>query len=83
MNLKNKVLIFLLMIVAFPAWAQQANDTVLSLPTATQITMQNNYDIQIAKNNIRIAENNAGILNSGYLPALVFQQQHRSYLYNR
>ena len=71
MNMKNRVFILFLMIAASPAWAQQTNDTILSLPVATQITMQNNYDIQIAKNNIRIAENNAGILNSGYLPALV------------
>ena len=33
--------------------------------------MQNNHDIRIAKNIARIAENNAGILNSGYLPSLV------------
>lgn len=71
MNTINRVLIFFLTIVALPTWAQQANDTILSLPFATQITMQNNYNIQIAKNNIRIAENNAAVLNSGYLPALV------------
>ena len=71
MNTTNKILIILLLIVASPARGQADVDSVLSLPKAVQITMSRNYDIQIARNNIRIAENNAGILNSGYLPALV------------
>jgi outer membrane protein TolC len=71
MSTKNSVFLFLMMIVAAPLVAQQNNDTILSLSDAAQITMGNNHDIRIAKNNIRIAENNAGVLNSGYLPSLV------------
>ncbi|MCF6341333.1 MAG: TolC family protein [Bacteroidales bacterium] len=71
MNSINRVLIILFMIAAFPAVGQSVPDSVLSLPKAVQITMQRNYDIRIAKNNIRIAENNAGVLNTGYLPQLV------------
>ena len=37
---------------------------------AVELALQQNFDIQIANNNVEIAENNAGILNSGYLPSL-------------
>jgi len=70
-SMKNKIFLLLIMIVAAPVLAQETNDTILSLSGAARIAMDNNYNILIAKNNIRIAENNAGILNSGYLPALV------------
>lgn len=43
---------------------------VLSLEKAIELTLENNYDIKISKNNEQIAENNAGILNSGYLPTV-------------
>ncbi len=70
MNFISKQIIFLLMIVTVPALAQQNADSILFLTKAVQLTMQNNYDVQIAKNNIRIAENNAGVLSTGYLPTL-------------
>ncbi len=43
---------------------------ILTKAEVVELALQNNFGIQIAKNNVEIAENNAGILNSGYLPSL-------------
>lgn len=37
---------------------------------AVAIALENNYGIKLAKTDVKIAENNAHILNSGYLPTL-------------
>lgn len=42
----------------------------LTKEMAVSIALEHNYGIITAKNNIKIAENNAGIYNSGYLPKL-------------
>lgn len=42
----------------------------LSLSDAVDVAMNENHDIRIARNNIKIAANNASVLNSGYLPSL-------------
>lgn len=70
MKIKYSILLTLYMF-AFSGYSQDNNDSTLKLSDAIYIAMQNNYDIRIAKNNVRIAENNADILNSGYLPSLV------------
>jgi len=70
--MKSKYIIILLTLsYAFAGYSQSSTDSTLKLSDAIHIAMQNNYNILIAKNNVRIAENNAGILNSGYLPSLV------------
>ena len=43
---------------------------LLTKENAIGIALENNYGIKIADNNLKIAENNKGILNSGYLPTL-------------
>ena len=43
---------------------------LLTKAEAVELALQQNFDIQVADNNVEIAENNAGILNSGYLPSL-------------
>jgi outer membrane protein TolC len=43
---------------------------LLTKAEAVEIALQQNFGIQVAKNNVEIAENNSGILNSGYLPTL-------------
>lgn len=43
---------------------------MLEKEEAIQIAMENNFDIKIAFNNLDVAENNAGIENSNYLPSL-------------
>ncbi|MDT8415876.1 MAG: TolC family protein [Flavobacteriaceae bacterium] len=44
---------------------------VLSKEEAIDITLENNYGVQVARNNVEIADQNAGLLNSGYLPTVV------------
>ena len=43
---------------------------LLTKAQAVELALKQNFDIQIANNNVDIAENNASILNSGYLPSL-------------
>lgn len=42
---------------------------VLQKNEAVKIAMENNFDIQISNNNIEVAENNASLQNSNYLPS--------------
>ncbi len=46
-------------------------ENFLSKRAAVDIALENNYDIRIAKGNVEIAENEAGVLNSGFLPTIV------------
>lgn len=48
--------------------AQELN--VLTKEAAIAETLQNNFGITIAENNLEIADNNRDLLNSGYLPSL-------------
>lgn len=69
----NKQLYSLCVVMCFAfakAYTQQITETLLSREQAVELMLQNNYGIKIAKNVTEIAENNAGILNSGYLPSL-------------
>ncbi|MFY7672253.1 TolC family protein [Tenacibaculum sp. MEBiC06402] len=43
---------------------------ILSKEKALELTLENNYDIRITKNNVATAENNKSIYNSGYLPTV-------------
>lgn len=40
----------------------------LTKKEAVNLTLENNYGILIAKNNIKIAENNSSVFNTGFLP---------------
>ena len=42
----------------------------LSKAEAIALTLENNYGIAVADNTVLIAENNAALLNSGYLPSI-------------
>ncbi|WP_334055974.1 TolC family protein [Polaribacter sp. P097] len=53
-----------LFILSFNGFAQD----VLTKERALEITLENNFGIKIAKNNLAIAENNTSIYNSGKLP---------------
>ena len=65
MNIKNAVL-YLSLFFVFNVEAQK----VLSSQEAVEMALEYNYGIKIAKNSVEIAENNADILNSGFLPRL-------------
>ncbi|MDG4714623.1 TolC family protein [Winogradskyella marincola] len=43
---------------------------VLTKEEAVSKALENNYGVQIAKNDLAVAENNTSILNSGYLPTV-------------
>lgn len=43
---------------------------MLTKQEAIKLTLENNFGIKIANNQVLLAKNNSGILNSGYLPSL-------------
>ncbi|NNC34751.1 MAG: TolC family protein [Croceitalea sp.] len=47
-----------------------AQEALLSKDEAVQMALENNFGIIIAKNNLKISENNQSVLNSRFLPAL-------------
>lgn len=55
-------------IVLFSVTLQGFSQEVLTKKQALEITLENNFGIKIANNNLEVAKNNAGIYNSGYLP---------------
>lgn len=57
--------LFLLVTISF--YGQE----VLTKEKAVEITLENNYDIRVTKNNLETAKNNKSIYNSGYLPTIV------------
>lgn len=65
MNLRNSLFAILLVFSA-NAFTQE----VLQVSKAIELALENNYGIKIVDNNKKIAENNASLLNSGYLPTL-------------
>ncbi len=55
----------LILFTAFSAYGQD----LLQKDEAVKIAMENNFDIQISNNNVDVAENNASLQNSNYLPS--------------
>jgi outer membrane protein TolC len=47
-----------------------AQESLLSKQAAVASALENNFGIKVARNQVEIAKNNKGILNSGYLPTL-------------
>ena len=47
-----------------------SQEKTLSKEEAVQLMLENNFGVRIANNNVKVAENNKGILNSGFLPTL-------------
>ena len=65
MNILSKVrLVVLFGLISGMAWSQQ----VLSLEEAVQIALENNFQVQILRNNEDIAANSNTYGNAGYLP---------------
>lgn len=60
----NKLTFLVVFLSALSSFSQE----ILTKKEALEITLKNNFGIKIANNNLRIAENNANILNSGFLP---------------
>jgi len=62
--------IFTILLIAIGATQVFSQEQLLTKEDAVNLALQNNFGIQVAKNQIEIAENNKGILNTGYLPTL-------------
>lgn len=81
-SLKKSLEVTLLMIF-FSSFTISSQE-ILTKEEALKITLENNFGIQIANNNVEIAKNNSSILNSGFLPTAVvnsgatFQRNNQS-----
>ena len=62
----NLFVLVLALSFSFKGIAQQ----VVKPSEAISLALEYNYGIQIANNNVEVAENNKSVLNSGYLPTL-------------
>ena len=58
------------LILIFLGLSASAQDEVLTKQEAINLILENNLDIKVARNTRLIDENNADILNSGYLPSV-------------
>ena len=67
MNIKYFYIIVLVLGVNLKLSAQQQ---IITPSEAVSMALDNNYGIKVANNSVKIADNNADILNSGYLPTL-------------
>ncbi len=65
MNYINKLTILLLF-----GCSVSFSQEKLTKENAVSIALENNYGIKIADNNLKIAENNKSLMNSGYLPTI-------------
>ena len=61
-----KKLTYIVILLSFYGYSQ----SILTKEQALQTLLENNYDIKLSKNDIRIAENNTSIYNSKYLPTV-------------
>lgn len=66
--MKTGNIILILFLSVFSGVFGQEN--FLTKDDAIALALENNFGIKVAKNQIEIANNNQGILNSGYLPTL-------------
>ncbi|PKP26862.1 MAG: transporter [Bacteroidetes bacterium HGW-Bacteroidetes-2] len=68
--MKNTIIKLLFYFFVSSSFIQLQAQVVLTKQEAIAQTLQNNFGIQVSNNVVLIAENNASLLNSGYLPSL-------------
>ncbi|MBI9035869.1 MAG: TolC family protein [Bacteroidales bacterium] len=66
MNILYRYISIAFVLAGFSGSAQN----ILTAEQALQITLENNFGLKIARNNVSISENNASLMNSGYLPTV-------------
>ena len=64
MRLNKRTIIIVVFLSTLKGFSQE----ILTKKEALRITLENNFGIKIANNNIEVAENNSSIYNSGFLP---------------
>lgn len=62
--------VFTTLLIAFGATQVFSQEQLLTKQDAVNLTLENNFGINVAKNQVDIADNNKSILNSGFLPSL-------------
>ena len=62
----NSILLFILLSFSVKGFAQNT----LTKEQAVALVLENNYGVKIANNAVAVAENNADILNTGFLPTV-------------
>ena len=62
--------ITILVIATLGLQSAVSQDSLLTREAAIELTLENNFGIAIAKNQVAIADNNQSILNTGFLPVL-------------
>ncbi|PQJ69039.1 TolC family protein [Polaribacter butkevichii] len=63
-----KVIRNTLLVVGFLSTLQGISQEILTKKEALEITLENNFGIKIANNNLDVAKNNKSIYNTGFLP---------------
>ncbi len=64
--MKNSITFLILFCLAVTGLSAQ--EKMLSKEDAIALALENNYGINVAKNQVEVAKNNKSVLNSGYLP---------------
>jgi len=65
--MKNYIWVIVLLVLSINTNAQ---DEILSKSEAIAIALEQNFGIKFAENEVEIADNNQGVLNTGFLPTL-------------
>jgi outer membrane protein len=63
-------LIYTLLVLLALNFNANAQDSLLSKSEAISLALENNFGIRFAENTVKIADNNQGVLNTGFLPSL-------------
>jgi len=63
-------LIYTLLVLLALTLNANAQDSLLSKSEAIALALENNFGIKFAENTVKIADNNQGVLNTGFLPIL-------------
>ena len=66
MKFKKKNILYFILLISFSAFSQE----ILTKKEALEFTLENNFGIKIANNNIEVANNNKSIYNTGFLPTV-------------
>ena len=67
MKFNKTHIVILVLMITLNGFSQE----ILTKKEALEITLENNFGIKIAKNNLEVAKNNSSIYNTGFLPTAI------------